>query len=335
MKFHLSSSIVIGYMMLAFCWWAILLWRSNDRELALQMELLRLKSPENTTAVFQSPEFKSIHQKHTRYEWMIIAEGMFFSGCLMFGLQIIRRSAQKEVRMTRQKRNFLLSITHELKSPIAAIRLVLETFAKRTLTKEQSEQLSTGALRDAARLQNLVQDLLLAARLEDSWRPVPESISLYTLVQECAGTLKIRFPNASIINEIPENLPPIQADKSGLTSVVLNLIENALKYDPSQSPVTVSAEQVKGRTKIKVADLGQGIPAHERQSVFEKFYRLGNEETRQAKGTGLGLYIVQQVINAHGGKIEISDNKPRGTIFTLEISAPSPLQSSISKLQKN
>ena len=335
MKIHLSSSIVIGYMMLAFCWWAIFLWRSNDRELQLQTELLRLKTPEHTTSVFQTPEYQAILQKHTRYEWMIIAEGMFFSGCLMFGLQIIRRTAQKEVKITRQKRNFLLSITHELKSPIAAIRLVLETFAKRTLTKEQSEQLSSGALRDAARLQNLVQDLLLAARLEDSWSPMPESISLHTLVQDCTGTLKIRFPNAAIVNQVPANLPPLQADKSGLTSVILNLIENALKYDPSQSPVTVSAEHVKGRTIIKVADQGQGIPAHERKSVFEKFYRLGNEETRQAKGTGLGLYIVQQVISAHGGKIEIADNKPNGTVFILEIGAPNALQTSISKLQKS
>ena len=320
MKIRISSSVVAVYMLAALSWWAYLLWRSNDQEAELRTRLLLLQSGTTIENIEQHPDYELIKTKKTHFRVMIVAEGMIIIGFLMLGLQIIRRTANKEVAMARQKRNFLLSITHELKSPIAAIRLVLETFLHRsTLTREQIETFSANALKDTARLQHLVQDLLLAARLEDSWRPVPESVSLHSLVSEIADRLKIRFPNSLIINRIPEDLSPVQADRSGLNSVLQNLIENALKYDADNNPVEVSAAPHKGRMQIKVADQGQGIPPEERQSVFEKFYRLGNEETRKAKGTGLGLYIVRQVVNAHGGAIYIADNTPRGTVFTIEI----------------
>lgn len=320
MKIRVSSTVVALYMLAALSWWAYLLWRSNDQEAELRTQLLSLQSGISIEKVEQHPDYSSIDNKKTHFRVMIVAEGMIIIGFLLLGLQIIRRTANKEVAMARQKRNFLLSITHELKSPIAAIRLVLETFLHRsTLTREQIEIFSANALKDTARLQHLVQDLLLAARLEDSWRPVPESVSLHSLVSEIADRLKIRFPNSLIINRIPEDLPPVQADRSGLNSVLQNLIENALKYDADNNPVEISAAPHKGRMQIKVADQGQGIPPEERQSVFEKFYRLGNEETRKAKGTGLGLYIVRQVVNAHGGAIDIADNTPQGTIFTIEI----------------
>jgi len=96
-------------------------------------------------------------------------------------------------------------------------------------------------------------------------------------------------------------------------------LENALKYSPEQTPVVVSAEQAGGKFRFSVADQGQGIPDSEKQSVFEKFYRMGNEETRQSTGTGLGLYIVNQVLKAHGGRIRIADNLPKGTIFSIEL----------------
>ena len=303
-------------MLLAFVWWAVLLWRSNDRQFQLELDLLRYKQPNMD---FGDP-YAALKAKHDRYGWMVIGEGIFFTGCLLAGFMMVRKIVRKEVQLTRQRRNFLLSITHELKSPIASIRLVLETFAKRELTREQSLKMSAAALRDATRLQNLVQDMLLAARLEDSWRPLPEPLRLSTLVNECSEALKLRFTKANIQNLIPGDLPLLQADKSGITSVLMNLLENALKYSPENAPVTISAGMTKnGRMEIKVADRGHGIPLEERKSVFTKFYRLGNEETRETTGTGLGLYIVQQVIQAHGGTISIADSDNGGTEFLIEL----------------
>lgn len=318
-KFGWTSSLLIGYMLLAFTWWAVLLWRSEDRQFELETKVLQLESATHAANYTEHPAYAALLKKHERRQWMIIGEGVFFSGCLIFGLLMIRRSAQREVALARQRRNFLLSITHELKSPIAAIRLVLETFAKRALTKEQAQPLIAGGLQDATRLQNLVQDLLLAARLEDSWRPLPEPIRLKKLVDDCIAALKLRFQHSNVENNIPDDLPMLQADKSGITSVLMNLLENAIKYSPKGATVKVEAGLHKGKTRIRVIDQGQGIPPEERHSVFEKFYRLGNEETRKATGTGLGLYIVRQVIHAHKGAIEIGDNQPNGAVFTIDL----------------
>jgi two-component system, OmpR family, phosphate regulon sensor histidine kinase PhoR len=320
MKSKFSSSILIGYMILAFGWWAVLLWRSNEEKLALQTDAIAYKLAISKEAVLHTSEYQDLFQKHQRYAWMVIGEGIFFTVCLIIGLLWIRRSAQKEVQLARQRRNFLLSITHELKSPIAAIRLVLETFSKRDLNKEQMNLLTTGGLKDTTRLQNLVQDLLLAARLEDSWNPHYTPIVLKNLVDECKSSLQLRFPLSNIDNQIPENLPTLQADLQGFTSVLMNLLENAIKYSPKSHVVTVNASILPaGRTLLTVADVGQGIPIGEHKAIFEKFYRLGNEETRQVTGTGLGLYIVKQVVEAHGGKIEIKPNIPNGTVFSIEI----------------
>jgi signal transduction histidine kinase len=92
-----------------------------------------------------------------------------------------------------------------------------------------------------------------------------------------------------------------------------------VKYSPEGTAIELSAEQQDGKFHLRVADQGRGIPDAEKQAVFEKFYRLGNEETRQSTGTGLGLYIVNQVVKAHGGAIRVTDNKPQGTVFTVEI----------------
>ena len=101
--------------------------------------------------------------------------------------------------------------------------------------------------------------------------------------------------------------------------MLLNLLENAVKYSPEGAPIILAIDKRDGKLQIEVSDQGYGIPDAEKEAVFEKFYRIGNEETRQATGTGLGLYIVQQVGKAHGGTIKISDNKTVGTVFLLEI----------------
>lgn len=311
------SYFVISYMILAFGWWSFHLWKQNIRlfEREKQVaELIYTNVPLESTPLYQSAmrNLKSGQR-------MVIGEGLFFTACLIFGIWVIRRSASREVSLTRQRRNFLLSITHELKSPIASLRLVLETLNKRKLTPEQSSHLLQNGLKDADRLQALVESLLLAARLEDNWRPLPEPLAIEPLVNEIAESLRIRFPDAEIRLKLAPGLPPVNADKMGLTAVVQNLLENALKYSPEGSAVEVAVAQKAGKFVLMVSDQGQGIPDEEKKAVFEKFYRMGNEDTRSSTGTGLGLYIVNQVTKAHGGTISVSDNTPRGTIFTVEI----------------
>lgn len=311
------SHIVIGYMILAFIWWSFHLWRQNDRLLDRDKTILALKYPKQEYASL--PEYSIAENNWNRGRRMVVAEGLFFTACLIWGLWVIRRSAFREVGLARQRRNFLLSITHELKSPIAGMRLVLETLAKRALHKEQRTPLISNGLKDADRLQHLVESLLLAARLEDNWHPVLEPLDFKKMVQDAADSLKIRFPEADFRLHIPGHLPSVQADRMGLSSIVQNLLENALKYSPEGAPVEVSAEQSNERFRFRVADQGQGIPDNEKQSVFEKFYRMGNEEIRHSTGTGLGLYIVKHVLKAHKGQVKIMNNQPQGTIFEVEL----------------
>lgn len=319
------TTAVLTYMVFAFAWWAVQLWRENDRVLALSAQMLetrhsRQREGVNVTALRETAEYQAMLARHRKHQRMILSEGLFFTLCLGFGLWVINRAARRELLLARQRRNFMLSITHELKSPLAAMRLVLETLTRRELSRDQVEKLCTNGMRDAARLQTLVDDLLLAARLEDDWHPQREAVDVRAIVQDCIANAQVRFPHARIEVSIPADLPPVYADRVGLTSVVQNLLDNALKYSPPGTPVHICAEPCPDRQVcLSVADQGIGIPDEEKTAIFEKFYRIGNEETRQTTGTGLGLYIVSQVVRHHSGSISVRDNVPRGTVFTVEL----------------
>ncbi len=319
------SHFVIGYMVLAFGWWSYHLWCQNDLLLRSKQEALELRFDRknqglNLTKLADTVEYKAIVRKWERERRMVVAEGIFITICLIIGVWLINGSSHRALALAHQRRNFLLSITHELKSPLASIILIIETIYKRELLeRNQVERLCHAGLKDADRLKHLVEDLLLAARLEDKWQPLAEPVNLDSLTRDISAGLRVRFPKANLAIRIPESFPPVQADKAGLTSVIQNLLENAIKYSPEGTPVELTAEKVNGRLQLRVSDEGQGIPDSEKKAVFEKFYRLGNEETRQATGTGLGLYIVQQVVKAHGGQIRLTDNLPKGAVFTLEM----------------
>jgi len=317
LKITTLSHFVIGYMILAFGWWSFHLWQQNDRLFEREKKIMMLRFPQSMPEA--TNEYIQAQKAWQSGRRMVVAEGLFFTACLVWGLWVIRRSAAREVSLARQRRNFLLSITHELKSPIASLRLVLETLIKRNLTPEQRNPLLANGLKDADRLQNLVESLLLAARLDDNWRPLHEPVHFGVLVQEVVEGLRVRFPEANITLKIPATLLPIQVDKMGLSAIVQNLLENALKYSPLGAAIELFAEQVGGKFRFRISDQGQGIPDAEKKAVFEKFYRMGNEETRHSTGTGLGLYIVNQVLKAHGGSIQIADNSPMGTVFTIEL----------------
>ncbi len=319
------SQFVIGYMILAFAWWSFHLWQQNERLFTAEQRLLesqfsRGNSGVNLTKLQGTVEYAKIVKSWESGRRMIFAEGLFFSVCLIFGLWIINRSANREVALARQRRNFLLSITHELKSPIASIRLVIETLIKRTLTEPQRAHLLSNGLKDVDRLQQLVEDLLLAARLEDKWQPLPEPMNVEAIARDCTDALRVRFPEANIVILHNESCPAVMADRLGMVAVIKNLLENAVKYSPSGARIEFSATMdSNNQCRLRIADQGQGIPDIEKGRIFEKFYRVGNEETRKNTGTGLGLFIVSQVLKAHHGTIAVSDNHPQGTVFTLVV----------------
>ncbi|MDX1941860.1 MAG: ATP-binding protein [Saprospiraceae bacterium] len=323
-RLRLLSYGVIAYMLMAFAWWSVLLFTKNRDAFYAKRDLLRIGMiAEGLVAkndeFFNSFAYQALEKSYRRQEWMILGEASVFVFSLIIGIWLINRGYHKEVMLAKQRRNFLLSITHELKSPIASIKLVFETLFKHNLKREQLEKLTKTGLHETDRLYMLVEDLLLSAKLETAYQPILEDFDLSEMLQDLISKLQTKYPTASFHYKEEIYDATLLADKSGLTSVALNLLENAIKYSPESPQIDVRLSQYNGNLCFEIADRGIGIEDKEKKQIFEKFYRVGNEDTRKTKGTGLGLYIVEQIVKAHDGTIEVLDNKPRGTIFRVEL----------------
>lgn len=247
---------------------------------------------------------------------MIIGEGIFFMLIFVAGALKLKKAFVREHKIQKQQQNFLLAVTHELKSPLASIKLAIQTILKRDLVKEQRDQFLSNSLKDIERLDDLVGNVLIATKLENLRYNFPkEVIELTELVKNVAGRLQIHSCTSQVIKTELEPGIQIEGDRFAITNVVNNLIENAVKYSPPCAHVVVKLSAENGNVTFSVADHGIGIADHEKKLIFNKFYRVGNEDTRKTKGTGLGLYIVKTVLERHRAQIVVKDNTPSGSVF--------------------
>ncbi|MDB5112347.1 MAG: hypothetical protein JWR67_3461 [Mucilaginibacter sp.] len=249
---------------------------------------------------------------------MIFSEGLTFVLVFMVGAISLHKSVKREKKLQEQKKNFLLSVTHELKSPLASIKLLLQTIQKRSLNKEQILDFIDKSLLDIERLDDMVENMLLASKIDNQSYTYPKaSFNLSVLVDSIVNRLQVTKCdcNQQIINAEIEPKIEITGDKFALTSVVTNLIENAVKYSKPCEVVGVKLFLKDNKIYLEVADHGIGIADEEKTRIFDKFYRVGSEDTRNTKGTGLGLYIVKEVLNKHQASIRVKDNRPAGSIF--------------------
>ncbi len=341
-KLHLITAVATVYIIIGFAWWSILLLRKNEETWQLHIDNLRLTmiAGNNYTddkSMQEAPEYTVLMLKHHSQQTMILGEGSFLFLGLLVGVWFISRTFNKEMELTQQRQNFLLSVTHELKSPLASISLVLQTIKRRNIDEEKKQHLTTNALKEADRLNELVNNILLSTKLDTSYEVDPEAFNLVDLTEDLLEKYQIKFPKVHF-EIISDKMPLLYADRQGILSVMSNLIENGAKYAIVNNPLptssnntarsTVAQLQEDAYVKIKlkhddekfcveVSDNGIGISIPERKKIFDKFYRVGNEMTRTTKGTGLGLYIVSQIIKAHKGTIRISDNEPQGSVFKI------------------
>jgi len=249
---------------------------------------------------------------------MILGEGSVFLIILLVGIYFFQRTIKKESEVHQQQQNFLLSVTHELKSPLAAIKLVLQTLVKRDLTKDKRDQLIGNSIEDVGRLDDLVENMLLATRIENNSYSYPKELFDFSeLVKSIFDRAIITSENTRNFQQQIEEKISIMGDRFALGSLINNILENAIKYSPNAALVQVQLYQQSNKIFFIVADQGVGIADSERQKIFQKFYRSGNELTRQNKGTGLGLFIVEQVAKNHQAKVLVSNNQPKGTIFEI------------------
>lgn len=251
---------------------------------------------------------------------MVAGEGFVFITILIFGIFKTRDAFRKEFALARQQKNFLLSITHEFKSPLAAVKLNLQTIQKRELDKTQRNSMIAMALTETDRINNLIENALLAARIES--HSFNMHLEEFNLTDCISSTVQSRMiPGSEKKNVIThlENGIYMKGDALAISSLILNLLENAEKYSPENAEITIKLEKIKNSAVISIADSGIGIPDSEKVKIFDKFYRIGNEETRNAKGTGLGLFIVKHIVDFHHGDIKVANNHPRGTIFQVTL----------------
>ncbi|WGQ12086.1 HAMP domain-containing sensor histidine kinase [Pedobacter gandavensis] len=253
---------------------------------------------------------------------MVMGEGSVFLFLLCVGAYFLHQSIKKEDRLREQQQNFLLSVTHELKSPLAAIKLSVQTIIKRDLDKARQTSLLNNSLKDIERLDDLVENMLLATKIENGSLSFPkEEFDFSELVTKVTDRLQIHSCGCEQV--ITLSITPgikVVGDQFSLSSVVTNLIENAVKYSGPCAEIDVELTVKDGHPFLRVADKGPGIPDQEKMLIFDKFYRVGNENVRKSKGTGLGLFIVKEVLQMHDADISVRDNVPHGAIFEITFS---------------
>ena len=311
--------IVLVYVFAFMFWWSYLLHSKIEQHFSDAVNYQSLQYELNHGGNFedyiQTEEYQQLDQDFSRQQTMIIGEGAVFFIVLIIGMVKIYRSFKQEIAVARQQKNFILSITHELKSPLASIKLMNETIRKHKLDKQKQDNLLASSLSEVDRLENLVENILIAAKIEnDQYGFNREELDLSIICNQVFESYKSR-QDIELKANIKSNVL-ITGDKTCINSILSNLLDNAIKYAPN-SAVSILLKRDGNKVELSVCDTGSGIPDEEKQAVFDKFYRLGNEETRQAKGTGLGLYIVRQLVNFHDGKIQVENNQPQGTCFIM------------------
>ena len=250
---------------------------------------------------------------------MIIGEGLVFFSILIFGLWKIRSSIKKDLQLSERQNNFLLSVTHELKTPLAANKLYLQTIQKRNLDEEKRKNLMEKAIQENERLEGMIENILNASRLENNaLKPHKEEINVSALFEQLAERFQKRNQQELLILNLEKDLVA-KIDIFFIETIINNLLENALKYGGSSGNIELYLFRKSDRLVFGVKDQGPGIPREEIKEVFEKFYRSGNEDTRQQKGSGLGLFIVAELVRMHQGKVNCKENTPRGANFEITL----------------
>lgn len=249
---------------------------------------------------------------------MIVGEGLVFFVLLLLGFWQIQKAIRKELKLAERQKNFLLSVTHELKTPIAANKLFWQTLQKHELSAEKQKEIIQKALLENDRLEKLIENILNASRIDSKvFQLNREEINLSQLVQTIVMHYEKRLTNNVFLLESSDEVI-LSSDRSMIESILNNLIENAIKYG-ANSPIVVFLYKKDGKVYFGVKDQGPGVEPQDRPEVFKKFFRSGNEDTRTQKGTGLGLYISAQFARMLGGTIIYKQNQPTGAIFEVII----------------
>lgn len=311
----LIFSLLVTYIVLQFLWWETLLVKQSNEIISQQQQLIALSTPNFTDANVQ---IETLENKKTTRVYMIVGEGTVFLLILLYGIHLVRKSIRKETQLNNQQKNFILSVSHELKTPLAATKLQLQTMLKHELSRDKQETLLNNALTENNRLHKLIDNVLIANQIEGNTLSIQKTAVNFSdyLYQTIHQYFPEQLKNHFITTDIASGIQ-LSIDKDLFPSIIINLIENAIKYSTAEPNIAVSLKQQSDMVILEVADNGIGVVVSEREKIFEKFFRSGDEDTRKSKGTGIGLYLVKSICDLHQSKIAVMSNEPQGSIFQI------------------
>jgi signal transduction histidine kinase len=258
---------------------------------------------------------------HWREVGMVVLGIIFFS-FIIGGLVLNTIFLVREVRRNEQHDSFINAVTHELKTPIASLRLYLETLQSRAVDEEQRVQFYRVMLDDTDRLMSTVDMVLTAAQLGQKGGKNFRPVRLATIAKECVEIARVRhhLPEAITYSEHLNEGAVVYGDSDDLRSAITNLLDNAVRYTPKDPHIQVELLRDGDCYEVRVIDNGVGIPAGEQKRIFRRFYRVQQRVKSRVKGTGLGLFIVRSVARRHGGDaFAQSDGPDKGSTFTLRL----------------
>jgi len=248
---------------------------------------------------------------------------LLIAGILVFGLILTIRAVSHELELARMKSDFVSTISHEFKSPLTSIRQLAEMLQSgRVPSEERRQQYYDVLLEQSERLSLLTDNILNLAKIEEGRKEFAfEKTDIGALLRELISSIqdRVRHEGFQIELKIEDPLPVITVDRAAITQAVANVIDNAIKYSGESRKVIVSSFREGSNLIIAVKDFGIGIKSDEVDKVFERFYRGGDELTRTVKGSGLGLTLVREIVEAHQGKVDVESELGKGSLFCIRL----------------
>ncbi len=256
--------------------------------------------------------------------WVVLLEGCFLMILILGGFYVIFLFWNKQAKLNQLQSNFVSSMTHELKSPLASIQLYLETLKYHDVSREESRDFVETMLNDTERLSGLIENILRSSHpdprnMQNEFQPVDLKAFLEDVVE---GHLpQFRENTIELVKDLT-SVPTIMMDKRSMRMVFNNLMSNALRYTLSTRDASVTVRLIADdrNCHISFEDKGIGLNERERKRIFRKFYRVSMPETQNIVGAGLGLYISSEIVKSHGGRITVaSGGKGKGSTFTITL----------------
>lgn len=261
--------------------------------------------------------FAAHHRRQWLFSLLLIVAAATCAGAYVSA----HRAFHRQLRLNEMKSNFVSSVSHELRAPIASVRLMAEGLERGTIQKaEKQHEYFRFIVQECRRLSSLIENVLDFSRIEQGRKQYEmESTNLATLSEQ---TVKVMDTYAAeqqihISLAVKGELMPLEIDGKAMQQALINLIDNAIKHSPKGAVIKVGLDFLPSRIELWVEDIGEGIPAAEHEKIFERFYRIGSEMRRQTQGVGIGLSIVKHIVEAHGGKVIVRSAVGEGSRFTI------------------